>query len=75
MICLLGYSVSASSIELEPHGEELELDHTAVHCAAAFWLIIKLTRGEFKKNTSSSHQSSCCGTTRGRSPSSGGRSS
>jgi hypothetical protein len=58
MICLLGYSVSASVIEIEVHGEEVEMDHTAVHCAAAFWLIIKLTRGECGRERKYSRSSS-----------------
>lgn len=44
MACMLGYSVSASAIEIHPEGDE-GFDPRPVHCAAAFWLIIKLTRG------------------------------
>lgn len=47
MACMLGYSVSASAIELHPEGEE-GFDSRPVHCAAAFWLIIKLTRGRIR---------------------------
>ncbi|ORY30203.1 bacterial low temperature requirement A protein-domain-containing protein [Naematelia encephala] len=44
MACLLGYSANASSIELHPTDEEVGLDHTAVRAAAAYWLIVKLSR-------------------------------
>ena len=44
MACILGYSANASAIELHPSDDGV-LDHTAVKAAAAFWLIIKLTRG------------------------------
>ncbi|ORX35876.1 bacterial low temperature requirement A protein-domain-containing protein [Kockovaella imperatae] len=45
MICITGYSINASAIELHPHGEEEKaMDHSAVQAAVAFWLTIKLTR-------------------------------
>ncbi|KAK8847689.1 hypothetical protein IAR55_005548 [Kwoniella newhampshirensis] len=44
MITLLGYSANASAIELHPHEEEADFDHHAIRAAAAFWLIIKLSR-------------------------------
>lgn len=47
MMTLIGYSVNASAIELDLHDEEeLMFEHEAVRAAVAFWLIIKLTRGE-----------------------------
>jgi len=64
MICILGYSVNASAIELHPSEEEEELDHSAIRAAVAFWLIIKLSRGELRQlpliQSACSHQSSCC---------------
>ena len=47
MICILGYSVNASAIELHPTAEDGGYDHSAIQAAVAFWLIIKLTRGEW----------------------------
>lgn len=47
MMTLIGYTANASAIELEPTGEEETVDHSAVRAAVAFWLVIKLTRGEF----------------------------
>lgn len=41
-ITILGYSANASAVRLEVSKVS---DHYAVHYAAAFWLIIKLTRG------------------------------
>lgn len=48
MMTLIGYTANASAIELEPTGEEEIVDHSAVRAAVAFWLVIKLTRGEFQ---------------------------
>jgi hypothetical protein len=42
-ITIIGYSANASAVRLEVSKAS---DHYAVHYAAAFWLIIKLTRGE-----------------------------
>lgn len=50
MICILGYSANASAIALEVaigNEEEMGTEHLAVQAATAFWLVIKLTRGEW----------------------------
>ena len=43
---MLGYTANASAIELSPSAQDGSLDSTAVHAAVAFWVIVKLTRGE-----------------------------
>lgn len=43
MISILGYSANASAVRLDI---DKKSDHYAIHYAAAFWLVIKLTRGE-----------------------------
>lgn len=53
MMTLIGYTANASAIELEPTGEEEIVDHSAVRAAVAFWLVIKLTRGELSVFSSS----------------------
>jgi hypothetical protein len=56
MICILGYSANASAIALEVavgNEEEMGTEHLAVQAATAFWLVIKLTRGEWGLGTGS----------------------
>lgn len=53
MMTLIGYTANASAIELEPTREEEIVDHSAVRAAVAFWLVIKLTRGELSVFSSS----------------------
>jgi hypothetical protein len=64
MICILGYSANASAIALEvPVGneEEMGMEHLAVQAATAFWLVIKLTRGESGSGTDTGSESGAVG--------------